>query len=53
MHVAFFSPAWPLERHPNGRRAREHVLAQHSPAAVIAKPLEVYEAAIGVSGKTR
>ncbi len=36
-----------------GRRAREHVLAQHSPAAVVARTLDVYEAAIGMGGKTR
>ena len=36
-----------------GQRAREHVLAQHSPAAVVAKTLEVYEAAIGMHGGLR
>jgi glycosyltransferase involved in cell wall biosynthesis len=36
-----------------GRRAREHVLMQHSPAAVVARTLDVYEAAIGMGGKTR
>ena len=36
-----------------GQRAREHVLAQHSPAAVVAKTLEVYEAAIGMCGRSR
>jgi glycosyltransferase involved in cell wall biosynthesis len=36
-----------------GRRAREHVLAQHSPAAVVAKTLEVYEAAIRIDGRVR
>jgi len=36
-----------------GRRAREHALTQHSPAAVVAKTLEVYEAAIGMGGRSR
>jgi hypothetical protein len=53
MHAAFFSAAGPLERHPNGRRARRHGLTQHSPTAAVAKTREVYEGAIGMSGKTR
>ena len=36
-----------------GQRAREYVLAQHSPAAVVAKTMEVYEAAIGMGGRLR
>jgi glycosyltransferase involved in cell wall biosynthesis len=36
-----------------GRRARDHVLAEHSPSAVVAKTLDVYEAAIGRVGKSR
>ena len=36
-----------------GQRAREHVLAMHSPAAVVAKTLEAYEAAIGMDGRLR
>ena len=34
-----------------GRRARDYVLAQHAPSVVVAKTLEVYEAAIGMGGK--
>lgn len=36
-----------------GRRARDHVLTEHSPSAVVAKTLEVYEAAIGRVRKAR
>jgi len=36
-----------------GRHAREHVLAEHSPSAVVAKTLEVYEAAIGKVRRSR
>jgi glycosyltransferase involved in cell wall biosynthesis len=36
-----------------GQRAREHALTQHSPAAVVAKTQEVYEAAISMRGKLR
>jgi glycosyltransferase involved in cell wall biosynthesis len=33
-----------------GRCARDHVLAQFSPSVVVAKTMEVYEAAIGMGG---
>jgi glycosyltransferase involved in cell wall biosynthesis len=36
-----------------GRRARDHVLALHSPSAVVAQTLQVYEAAIRMGGKPR
>lgn len=36
-----------------GRRAREHVLAHHSPAVIVGKTIEVYEQAIGRQGRTR
>ena len=36
-----------------GQRAREHALAKHSPAAVVGKTLEAYEAAIGMGGRLR